>query len=142
MRANFVMKFSARAFLDEAFSTSSSILDTVDSPKGFVVVQVSVLVRFIQPLSTSLPSDTSRGRLSPVSAAVFTLPEPIFTMQSSGTFSPGFITIVSPTATSEGSTVSVSPLRTTAAVSGRMSISSATERREFAVAIFWKSSPT
>ena len=87
--ANFVIKFSERDFLELAFSTKSSILDTVDSPNSFVVL---ILIRpfiFIQPLITSSPAFTSLGTLSPVKALVLRLVVPSSTMPSIGTFSPG-----------------------------------------------------
>ena len=52
---------------------------------------------------------TLRGRLSPVSALVFRLEEPSTTTPSSGTFSPGWTTMMLPTSTSSGSTCSSSP---------------------------------
>lgn len=68
-------------------STSSSIFDTVDSPKGFVVRTRISPLRFMQPLMISSPSAMSRGRLSPVRALVFTVELPEMTTPSIGTFS-------------------------------------------------------
>ncbi len=62
-----------------------------------------------QPEITSSPALTSRGRLSPVSAAVFSVELPNVTTPSIGIFSPGFTTMVLPTSTSSGSTRSVLP---------------------------------
>ena len=70
-RAKRVIKFSARAFFMLEFSTRSRILETVDSPNSLVVRTFSRPVMFTQPLMTSSPVCTSRGRLSPVRAAVF-----------------------------------------------------------------------
>ena len=66
---------------------------------------------FDQPLMTSLPVPTSRGSDSPVSAAVLTVEFPSRTTPSSGMRSPALITMVSPTATSSGSTCSSLPSR-------------------------------
>ena len=65
------MKFSARAFFMLEFSTRSRILETVDSPNSLVVLTRSRPLILTQPLMTSSPDWTSRGRLSPVRAAVF-----------------------------------------------------------------------
>ena len=110
-RANLVMKFSARAFLLPAFSTRSRILETVDSPNAFVTRTRKSPLWLTQPLMTSSPSPTSRGRLSPVSAAVSSVERPSSTTPSSGTRSPGLTTMTSPTATSSGSTFSALPSR-------------------------------
>ena len=111
MRANRVMKFSVRAFLLLAFSTRSSILATVDSPKGLVTrTRISPLV-LTQPEDISSPTPTSRGSASPVSATVFSALCPSTITPSSGTFSPALITISSPTCTSSGSTWISSPSR-------------------------------
>ena len=69
-RANLLMNTSDLAFRLLASSTSSRILETVDSPNSLVVRMVSTPLWLMQPLITSLPGSTSRGRLSPVSAAV------------------------------------------------------------------------
>ena len=103
-RANLEMKFSDLDLWELEFSTSSRILDTVDSPKALVVRIFSTPVMLMQPLTISSPSVTSRGRLSPVRAAVFSVEEPSSTTPSSGTFSPGWTTITAPTGTSPGST--------------------------------------
>ena len=103
------MKFSVRAFFSEAFSTSSRMRLTVDSPKGFVVRMVSTPVKFTQPENTSAPSSTTRGTASPVSAAVSSWDAPFTMMPSMGMRSPAFTTISSPTSTSSGSTSISSP---------------------------------
>ena len=61
-------------------------------------------IMLMQPLTISSPAWTSRGRLSPVSAAVFKVETPSTTVPSMGTFSPGCTTMTLPTATSSGST--------------------------------------
>ena len=98
------MKFSVCAFFDEAFSTSSSIFDTVESSKSLVVFTFRVPLSFIQPLMISSPTFTDRGTDSPVSAAVFNMEEPSMTTPSKGTFSPGSMVMMVPTSTSSGST--------------------------------------
>lgn len=70
-------------------STSSSTLDTVDSPNSFVVRIFNTPVRLIQPLMISSPAFASLGTLSPVNALVFSVEVPSTTTPSIGTFSPG-----------------------------------------------------
>ena len=76
----------------------------MDSPKARVVRIFSTPVMLMQPLTISSPPVTSRGRLSPVRAAVFRVEVPSSTTPSRGTFSPGWTTMVAPTGTSSGST--------------------------------------
>ena len=84
----------------------------------------STPLAFIQPLMTSSPGRTVRGRLSPVSAAVFRVDSPVRTTPSSGIFSPGLTTMVAPMGTSSGSTTETLPSPASKfALSGRMSIS-------------------
>ena len=64
-------------------------METVDSPNSLVVRTFSKPVMFTQPLMTSSPERTSRGRLSPVRAAVFRAEVPSTMMPSMGTRSPG-----------------------------------------------------
>ena len=64
-----------------------------------------------QPEITSLSGDASRGRDSPVRAEVLTLEVPSSTTPSKGMRSPGFTTMMSPRATSSGSTCSSLPSR-------------------------------
>ena len=109
MRANLAMKSSLRDLRELEFSTSSSILDTVDSPKALVVLIFNTPVMLMQPLMISSPSCTSRGRLSPVRALVFRVELPSTTTPSIGAFSPGCTTITVPTATSSGSTCTSLP---------------------------------
>ena len=108
-RANLDMKFSERDLCELEFSISSSILDTVDSPKALVVRTFSTPVRLMQPLIISSPAFTSRGRLSPVRAAVSREESPSMTSPSIGTFSPGCTTITLPTGIWSGSTCSREP---------------------------------
>ena len=98
------MNFSLFALPVSAFSTKSRIFATVDSPNVPDVRMCRTPVRFRLPLITVSPSETSRGRLSPVNAAVsrVVLPEIIF--PSNGIFSPGFTTMILPTGTSDGDT--------------------------------------
>ena len=103
------MKFSVRAFFSLAFSTSSRMRLTVDSPKGFVVRTWMRPVMLMQPEMTSAPASTWRGTDSPVRAAVSSCVEPSVMTPSMGTRSPGFTTMTVPTATSSGSTCSSSP---------------------------------
>ena len=109
------MKFSARAFLLLEFSTRSRIFATVDSPNSLVTRTRMRPLRLTHPLMTSSPGSTSRGRDSPVRAAVLRVEAPSSTTPSSGTFSPGLQTIVSPSATSSGSTCKSFPSRSTLA---------------------------
>ena len=129
MRANFVMKVSLRLLRSLAFSTRLIIFVAVDSPKVFVTLARSTPEMFTHPDTTLSPTVTSRGILSPVSATVLSADAPAVTTASSGTRSPGRISIVSPTSTLSGDTVVTSSPRTTLAVSGRMSMSCDMERR-------------
>jgi len=96
---------------------------------------------FTVPENTSSPGATSRGRLSPVSAAVFSVEVPSSTTPSIGTFSPGRTTIVLPTSTSSGSTSVRTPSTSMFALSGRMSIKSLMFFRLLPTATLWNSSP-
>ena len=95
---------------------------TVDSPNDFSTLILTTPEMLMQPDTTSSPFFTLRGMLSPVSATVLRLVSPSTTTPSSGSFSPGFTTIVSPTATCSGLTSTTWPPRSTLAESGRMSI--------------------
>ena len=99
----------ARAFFMLEFSTRSRILETVDSPNSLVVLTRSRPLILTQPLMTSSPDWTSRGRLSPVRAAVFRVEAPSTMTPSMGTRSPGWTTMTVPTSTSSGSTCSSLP---------------------------------
>ena len=83
------MKSSDFDLREEAFSTRSNILDTVDSPNSLVVFTLMGLVRLMHPEITSSPTDTFLGRLSPVSAAVSRVLVPSSMTPSIGIFSPG-----------------------------------------------------
>ena len=107
------MKFSERDFFILEFSTRSSIFDTVESPNSLVVFTLMTPVILMQPLITSSPVLTFRGRLSPVKALVLSDVSPLVTMPSIGIFSPGFTVISVPTATSSGSTFSSFPSTST-----------------------------
>ena len=102
--ANLAMKLSDFDFLDAAFSTRSRILEAVDSSNAAVVRIFRTPDRLMEPDSTVSSTDTSTGRLSPVSAAVFSADAPSVTTPSIGTFSPGSTTMTVPTSTSSGST--------------------------------------
>ena len=104
-----VMNRSVLALAWPEFSTRSRIFATVDSPYTLLTRTVRRPDRFTQPLTTLSPACTSRGRASPVRATVFRLEEPVSTTPSRGTFSPGLMRMVSPTATSSGSTVRICP---------------------------------
>ena len=69
-------------------------------------------------------SATSCGLDSPVKEAVFKLAVPFTTTPSSGIFSPCFATTISPTFTSDGSTISISSPFFRLAYSGLISIKS------------------
>ena len=99
--ANLVINLSVFAFFPLAFSTSSSIFETVDSPNAFVTFIVSTPFTLIEPLIICSFIVTSLGKLSPVSEDVSTLPAPSVIIPSRGTFSPGFTTIISPTFTAD-----------------------------------------
>ena len=103
------MKFSLVDFFSLAFSTRSRIFETVDSPLSRVTFTRRRPVWLTQPLMISSPSRTSRGRDSPVRAAVFRVEAPSTTVPSIGTFSPGWTTITVPMDTSSGSTCSSFP---------------------------------
>ncbi|MNI47623.1 hypothetical protein D3C73_1021530 [compost metagenome] len=98
------MKFSVFALFPAAFCTSSRILETADSPKVCVTCTVMTPLRLMNPLSTWLPGSALRGTDSPVSAEVSIMALPSSTLPSSGTFSPGFTTMISPISTSSGAT--------------------------------------
>ena len=120
-----LMKFSAFAFLAAAFSTSSKILDTAESPNVFSVFTLRTPERLMHPEITESPADTSRGIDSPVNADVSSSDVPSITTPSSGILSPALMRIVEPTGTSFGDTVTnPSPFRMFA-VSGAMLMRSA-----------------
>ena len=103
---------------------------TVDCPYGLLTVTRSSPSPLTLPLSTAPPGRALRGRLSPVSALVFSVLWPESTTPSSGTFSPGRTTMTAPTGTASGSTVCTVPSAASRlALSGRMSISAAMLRR-------------
>ena len=63
----------------------------------------------MQPEITSSPTLTVLGTDSPVKAAVFTKLSPLFTIPSTGIFSPGLMTRILPISTSSGSIISIVP---------------------------------
>ncbi len=103
IRENFVINLSDFDFLPLAFSTSSRILLTVDSPNSLVTWAVITPLKFIVPLKSSSPGTTSRGSDSPVKAEVSKVELPEISLLSRGIFSPGLIIIISPTFTLSGS---------------------------------------
>ena len=109
MRANLEMKFSDFDLREADSSTSSRILEAVDSLNSFVVRTFNSPVRFMLPLITSLPVFTSRGSDSPVRAYVFSEDSPETIIPSIGTRSPGWVIIVSPVFTSIGSILTIAP---------------------------------
>ena len=104
-----VMNASDLDFFELAFSTRSSIFETVDSPNSREVLILITPLKLMQPLSASSPHLASRGTLSPVRAAVSSVVLPSTMVPSMGIFSPGLTTIIEPIATSSGSTCSSSP---------------------------------
>ncbi len=135
------MKFSTFAFLSEAFSTSSNILDTVLCPNVDVVLILITPVRFRVPEITLSLNALSTGADSPVRAAWLTELSPSMMTPSSGIFSPGLTIITSPTWTSSGDTSISAPSRMTVALSGLISISFAMDFLDLPTAMLWKSSP-
>ena len=92
------MKFSVFVFLSPACSTSSSILETVES-EYFLVTHILITpLVFMQPLTALSPGVNSRGIDSPVRADVSITALPSITLPSKGIFSPGFTIIISPRA--------------------------------------------
>ena len=136
------MKDSLRDLFPAAFSTSSSILDAVDSLQSFVVLTRSAPLWLMQPDTIVSPADTPLGTLSPVRALVSSVDVPSITTPSSGTFSPGLTTMILPMATSSGETVLSPPGVSRFALSGRMSIKAEMLRRLRPSAIPSKSSPS
>ena len=116
------MKFSLLDLLSDASVTSSRIFDAVDWVNSLVTSTRRTPLRLTQPERISSPSWMLRGTLSPVSATVSSVEDPSTTFPSTGTFSPGLMTIISPISTSSGLTVMTAPSLSTEAVSGRMSI--------------------
>ena len=107
--ANREMKSSDLDFLELAFSTRSSIFETVEAPNSFVVLTFKTPLMFIEPEMIPSPALMLLGRLSPVRALVSREEEPSTTTPSRGTFSPGWTTIMEPISTSSGSTFTSFP---------------------------------
>ena len=136
------MNFSVGAFLETESSTSSNTFAAVESSYSLMTSTVSLEERLTVPDTTLSPGQTSRGMDSPVSARVSRVDVPSTTVPSSGIFSPGRTTILSPTETSSGSTVSITPSLRTWATSGWMSIRSEMDLRVFPTARLSNHSPT
>ena len=72
--------------MEEAFSTNSKILETVDSSNGFVTRISNKPSRLTLPLTISSPDFTLRGKDSPVNADVSIEALPFVTIPSNGIF--------------------------------------------------------
>ena len=136
------MNLSAGAFLATESSTSSRTLATVESSYSLETSTLRTAEMLIVPETISSPAAMSLGTDSPVRALVSRVDSPETTFPSRGTFSPGRISMMSPTATSSGSTVSVEPFLTTWAKSGWMSMRSAMDCLVLPTARFSNHSPT
>ena len=133
--ANLVIKFSVCDFFSDAFSTSSNILETVESSNAFVASIFNKPSPLMQPEITSSPILTVLGTDSPVKAAVFTKLSPLFTIPSTGIFSPGLMTRILPISTSSGSIISIVPSSfSRLACSGTISINCVIEARDLPTA--------
>ena len=108
--ANFVINFSVGAFLFEAFSTNSKILETVDSLKFLLTLTFKTPLVLIHPAKISSFIDISLGTDSPVKAEVSIKLVPSITIPSNGTLSPGLTIISSSILTVSGFTFSSTPL--------------------------------
>ena len=139
--ANFVIKSSLLDLLEAAPSISSSTLAAVDSDSSLSTRTLSVPLRLIQPDRTLSPTVTSLGSDSPVSADVLMPEVPSITVPSSGIRSPALTTMMSPTCTSSGVTVTTPPPRSRFALSGQISINWEIEARLFPTASLWRNSP-
>ena len=105
---NFVIYSSFLPLLFVASYTKSTILDIVESLYSLFTLQVKVPVWLILPDKISLFSFTYTGSLSPVNLEVSNADSPFIILESTGTVSPGFTIIVSPTFNSSTFTVLVS----------------------------------
>ena len=132
--ANLVINLSDVDFLAAAFSTKSKTLLTVESKYSFVTFANISAFRFIQPLNIVAPSLTSTGIDSPVRAEVSRVVSPFIIMASSGTLSPGLISIISSICTSSGSTFIDLLSLITLAYSGLISIISAIDFLDLLIA--------
>ena len=124
-----------------AFSTKSSIFETVDSPNSLVTSIVNSAFLFINPDNADSPTPISLRTDSPVSADVSTIEKPSTTTPSKGIFSPGFTTIISPILTSSGETTFISDPTFKLAESGLICISEVIDFLDFPTAILCKYSP-
>ena len=105
-----------------ASSTNCRILEAVELLKVLLTFIFNNPEIFTHPDTTLSPKVTSFGMLSPVKATVLRLELPSIISPSSGIFSPGFTSIVSPMATLAGFVTMISPFFITFAESGRISI--------------------
>ena len=100
--------------------TSRAICASWVSAPTLVTRTRSEPLAFTQPPVTGSPGDTSAGSGSPVSIEVSTAERPWATIPSAAIFSPGRMTITSPTASCEtGTRVSVPSLSTAASLAPR-----------------------
>ncbi len=136
------MNLSAGAFLATESSTSSRTFPTVESSYSLDTFTLRTAEMLTVPETTSSPTETSLGTDSPVRALVSSEDSPDTTIPSRGTFSPGWISMMSSTATSSGSTSSTPSSLTTRAKSGWMSIRSAMDCLVLPTARFSNHSPT
>ena len=104
-----MIKFSVLDFLELAFCTKSNIFEIVEFSNDFVTSISTRFVVFINPLRISSPISNVLGIASPVKADVSKVELPFVIFPSNATFSPGFITIISPNFTSFGKTFLISP---------------------------------
>ena len=117
------MNSSAGALRSLASSTIDSTRETALSLEGRTTVNRTVLSLAIMPASTSSPLSMMRGKLSPVNAAVSKAAADPVSLPSTGTRSPAFTSMRSPTVTSSGVTVKRWPSRMMTAWSGRKAMS-------------------
>ena len=104
-----------------------------------MVLTVIRLLPLIAPLSTSLPSSASTGRLSRADVSRVVLP--VIIMPSSGTLSYGLTSMILPISTLSAGTICSAPSTIIVAVSGRMFASFSMSRRDASTARSSKISP-
>ena len=106
------------ALVAAASPTMRMICESVVSCPTRVARQVRNPDWLMVPAETLSPAALSVGRLSPVSAASLTAPEPDSTLPSTGMLSPGRTTNISPAATCSTGTVTSRPSWRSVAVLG------------------------
>ena len=106
------------AFVEEASETIFMICESVVSSPTLVALAFIKPPVFTVAAETVSPSALSTGMLSPVSADSFTAVLPSVTIPSTGIFSPGLTTNMSPTLTSSIPTSVSTPSLSTTAVFG------------------------